>query len=220
MGELISKIWIFFESDKISISRKITIPILLILTILMIDNIGGFSYRFTNSQKIDYLLKIEKAKVEFRQDTIVCSILDKMEYDLINRKNVIEQFVDLFDNQEKFKSKSSTTNKENIYNHNISRNQFWHTVSSSLFWIIWLFIFSLMLLILPFTLKKDKLSAVVGMILGIGTMVLLIWLTQWLFGLIPILFNRPWINYTIQFIINLIPISLLTYGSIKQKSTI
>lgn len=77
-----------------------------------------------------------------------------------------------------------------------------------------------MLLILPFTLKKDKLGAIVGMIVGIGAMVLLIWLTQWLFGLIPILFNRPWINYTIQFIINLIPISLLTYGSIKQKSTI
>lgn len=185
----------------------------------MIDNIGGFSYRFTNSQKIDYLLKIEKAKVEFRQDTIVCSMLDKMEYDLINRKNVIEQFVDLFDNQEIFKSKSSTT-KENIDNYKISKNQFWHTVSSSLFWIIWLFIFSLMLLILPFTLKKDKLSAIVGMILGIGIMILLIWLTQWLFGLIPILFNRPWINYTIQFIINLIPILLLTYGSIKQKSTI
>ncbi len=220
MGELISKIWNFFESDKISISRKITIPILLVLSILMIDNIGGFSYRFTNSQKIDYLLKIEKAKVEFCQDTIVCSILDKMEYDLINRKNVIEQFVDLFDNQEIFKTKSSTTNKDNVYNHNISRNQFWHTVSSSLFWIIWLFIFSLMLLILPFTLKKDKLGAIVGMIVGIGAMVLLIWLTQWLFGLIPILFNRPWINYTIQFIINLIPISLLTYGSIKQKSTI
>ncbi len=210
MGELISKIWNFFESDKISISRKITIPILLVLSILMIDNIGGFSYRFTNSQKIDYLLKIEKAKVEFCQDTIVCSILDKMEYDLINRKNVIEQFVDLFDNQEIFKTKSSTTNKDNVYNHNISRNQFWHTVSSSLFWIIWLFIFSLMLLILPFTLKKDKLGAIVGMIVGIGAMVLLIWLTQWLFGLIPILFNRPWINYTIQFIINLIPISLLS----------
>ena len=212
MGELISKIWNFFESDKVSISRKITIPILLVLTILMIDNIGGFSYRFTNSQKIDYLLKIEKAKVEFRQDTIVCSILDKMEYDLINRKNVIEQFVDLFDNQEIFKSKSSAINKENIDNHKISRNQFWHTISSSLFWI--------MLLILPFTLKENKLSAILVMVIGIGVMVTLIWITQWLFGIIPIILNRPWINYTIQFIINLIPISLLTYGSIKQKLVI
>lgn len=212
VGELISKIWNFFESDKVSISRKITIPILLVLTILMIDNIGGFSYRFTNSQKIDYLLKIEKAKVEFRQDTIVCSILDKMEYDLINRKNVIEQFVDLFDNQEIFKSKSSAINKENIDNHKISRNQFWHTISSSLFWI--------MLLILPFTLKENKLSAILVMVIGIGVMVILIWITQWLFGIIPIILNRPWINYTIQFIINLIPISLLTYGSIKQKLVI
>ena len=59
MGELISRIWNFFESDKVSISRKITIPILIILAIWIIDDVGGFSYRFTNSQKLDYLLKID-----------------------------------------------------------------------------------------------------------------------------------------------------------------
>lgn len=55
------------------------------------------------------------------------------------------------------------------------------------------------------------------MIIGIGGMSILIWITQWLFGLLPIFFDRPWINYIFQFIINLIPISILTYGSIKQK---
>lgn len=216
MGELISRIWNFFESDKVSISRKITIPILIILAIWIIDDVGGFSYRFTNSQKLDYLLKIEKTKEQFQQDTTVCNLLDKMKYDLIDRKNVFDQFLDLFNNQDLFKSESSATNKENSHN---QRNQLWHTVSSSLFWIIWLFIFSAMLLILPFTLKKDKLAAILGIIVGIGIMVLLIWLTQWLFGLIPVLFN-PYINYTIQFIINIIPIFLLTRGSIKQKKTI
>lgn len=84
---------------------------------------GGFSYQFTNSQKLDYLVKIEKTKEQFQKDTVVCSLLDKMKFDLIHRKTVFEQFI-------------------------------------------------------------------------------------------------PWINYTIQFIINLIPMSLLTYGSIKQKSVI
>ncbi len=123
MSELISKIWNFFESDKVSISRKITIPILFFLAAWVIDDMGGFSYQFTNSQKLDYLVKIEKTKEQFQKDTVVCSLLDKMKFDLIHRKTVFEQFI-------------------------------------------------------------------------------------------------PWINYTIQFIINLIPMSLLTYGSIKQKSVI
>jgi len=221
MSELISKIWNFFESDKVSVSRKITIPILFFLAVWVIDDMGGFSYQFTNSQKLDYLVKIEKTKEQFQKDTVVCNVLDKMKFDLIHRKTVFEQFIDLFDNQDIFKSElSPTINKDHIPILKVQRNQFLHTVSSSLFWIIWLFILLIMLLVLPFTLKKDKLGAIFGMIIGIGIMALLIWITQWLFGLIPIILNRPWINYTIQFIINLIPISLLTYGSIKQKSVI
>lgn len=93
MSELISKIWNFFESDKVSISRKITIPILFFLAAWVIDDMGGFSYQFTNSQKLDYLVKIEKTKEQFQKDTVVCSLLDKMKFDLIHRKTVFEQFI-------------------------------------------------------------------------------------------------------------------------------
>ena len=63
MSELISKIWTFFENKRISVPRKISITILIILSILFVDNIVGFSYLYVNSQELDYLLKIEKTKV-------------------------------------------------------------------------------------------------------------------------------------------------------------
>lgn len=143
-------------------------------------------------------------------------MLDKMKYELINRKNIFEKFFDLFDNQDIEKNKLSN-DKIRIYNQNIQRNQFLHTISSSLFWIIWLIIFLFILIISPFAPSKDKYGIMLGMIIGISGMSILIWTTQWLFGLLPIFFDRPWINYIFQFIINLIPISILTYGSIKQK---
>lgn len=62
MSDYVSAIWKFFENKSISISKKISIVILIILSALAVDNIGGFSYRYMNSQKLDYLLKIEKQK--------------------------------------------------------------------------------------------------------------------------------------------------------------
>lgn len=216
MSELISKIWTFFENKRISVPRKISITILIILSILFVDNIVGFSYLYINSQELDYLLKIEKTKVALKQDTITCKLLDEMKYDFINRKTVVEQFLELFDNQSTLEDKISN-NMQEIDRKNIQRNQILHTVSSSLFWIIWLIIFLFMLVISPFAPPENKWGLILGMVIGISGMSILIWVTQWMFGLLPIFFNRPWINYTLQFILNLIPIFILTRGSIRNK---
>lgn len=141
-----------------------------------------------------------------------------MKYDLINRKTVVEQFLELFENQSTLKVMTSHDNiQQKIDSENIQRNQILHTVSSSLFWIIWLIIFIFMLIISPFAPPENKWGLILGMVIGISGMSILIWVTQWLFGLLPIFFNRPWINYTLQLILNLIPIFILTRGSIKNK---
>lgn len=112
MSELISKIWNFLENKRISVPRKISITILIILSILFVDNIVGFSYLYINSQELDYLLKIEKTKVALKQDTITCKLLDEMKYDFINRKTVVEQFLELFDNQSTLEDKISNNMQE------------------------------------------------------------------------------------------------------------
>lgn len=98
---------------------------------------------------------MKKTKVALKQDTITCKLLDEMKYDFINRKTVVEQFLELFDNQSTLEDKISN-NMQEIDRKNIQRNQILHTVSSSLFWIIWLIIFLFMLIISPFAPPENK----------------------------------------------------------------
>ena len=61
MEELIRKFINFFESDRISVSRKIAIPLLMLLVVLALDNILGISYYWINKIEIDYIVKVEEA---------------------------------------------------------------------------------------------------------------------------------------------------------------
>jgi hypothetical protein len=56
MEELIRKFINFFESDRISVSRKIAIPLLMLLVVLALDNILGISYYWINKIEIDYIV--------------------------------------------------------------------------------------------------------------------------------------------------------------------
>ena len=98
----------------------------------------------------------------------------------------------------------------------VERNQMWHTITSSLLWIIFLALLSLYLIFALFVVEKNKIATILGTIIGLGILVFFIWITQWILGLIPVILNRAYINYTLQLIINLIPIIALTVGSIKE----
>ena len=77
------------------------------------------------------MLKIEKTKVALKQDTITCKLLDEMKYDFINRKTVVEQFLELFDNQSTLEDKISN-NMQEIDRKNIQRNQILESISPSI----------------------------------------------------------------------------------------
>ena len=59
----------------------------------------------------------------------------------------------------------------------------------------------------PFTSDKDKFGTTVAFIFISGILVLFIWVFQWIWGLIPVILNRAYINYSIQLIFNLLLIS-------------
>ena len=61
MEELIRKFINFFESDRISVSRKIAIPLLMLLVVLALDNILGISYYWINKIEIDSLVSTKKS---------------------------------------------------------------------------------------------------------------------------------------------------------------
>lgn len=225
MEELIKKFIGFFESDRISISRKIVIPLLVILTILLLDNILGTSYYWINKIETDYIVKIEEAKKICGSDSILVAHFNEKIENAINRQNIFQWFGSLFQNTklDDVKEPNGTDLNINIFSKieklfpEVERNQMWHTITSSLLWIILLVLLSLFLIFAPFLVEKDKLAMVLGAIIGIGVIVFFIWITQWIFGLIPVILNRAYINYTLQLIINLIPIIVWIIASIKEK---
>lgn len=224
MEELIRKFINFFESDRISVSRKIAIPLLMLLVVLALDNILGISYYWINKIEIDYIVKVEEAKAVCESDSIILFHLDDKIEKAINRKNIFQWFASLFENAniEKNTEVNITNSDGNILSvigkwfPEVERNQMWHTVTSSLLWVILFAILLLFLIFAPFVVEKDKVATIIGVIFGLGILAFLIWITQWILGLIPVILNRAYINYTLQLGLNLVPIMALTIGSIKE----
>lgn len=223
MGDFLSKIWDFFSNERISLTPKITIPLFLIMIVFLFVDYYGFFYYYANSEKVEYLSKIEEAKERCSTDSTIVSYLDEMLYDAVNRKNIFQRFAMLFENEDVSHVPEISDKNDNSYSFEIERifplcerNQLWHTVTASLFWMMWLALLSVMLLYTPFASSNDRLSLMFGIIIGIGVITLLIWVTQWLFGLIPVILGRAYINYIIQLAVNLVPMVLFAIKSKKK----
>jgi hypothetical protein len=76
-----------------------------------------------------------------------------------------------------------------------TRSRLWHTLSSSYSLILLIIVFA----IVPFAEKKFIWNTFLGILILIIILAGFIWLFQFLFGLIPLIFNRPWINYVLNF---------------------
>lgn len=225
MEDFLNKIWDFFLSDRISLTPKITIPLFLFLIAFLFVDYYGFFYYYANSKKLDYLAQIEETKEKCAENPLVVSYLDDMVNEAMERKNVFQWFAALFTNEDTSSDfQVSDGEGDNAYTgiHRIfppcDRNQFWHTVTSSLLWIFILAVLISFLFYLPFSSSPGKFSTLIRILLGIGGMVCMIWLTQWLLGLIPAIWDRAYINYSIQLIVNLLFITVFIRrnGGIKR----
>ncbi len=212
MEEIIKRFIVFFESDRISISRKIAIPLLVVVTILLLDNILGTSYFWINKMETDYIVKVEEAKKICESDSVLVSYFDKKIDNAINRQNVFQWFASLFKSTQidNVKEIHETNLNDHLFSdiekwfpEVVERNQMWHTITSSFFWLICLFVLLFSLFFALFENKTDTIVTLLSNIIGIGIVVFLIWITQWLFGLFPVILQRAYINYILQFIINI-----------------
>ena len=235
----------FFTTKEFSFKSKLFGIIVVILAVFLIDDLLGFSFYYSNNQKIDHLTNIENLKNDCADNAELLIVLDDVEKKIINRKNVFENFFDLF-KSDKIDLKQpeivvrvdtvyieikdtiintieiipTITEKQNEIRDNIatdkkSRSQLWHTISSSFLLILIL----LILPFIPFTQKKIDWNLILGVIILMIPIAGLIWLYQFLLGLIPVIFDKPWINYILNFVIHIF--SLLLFGglvaSISQK---
>jgi len=231
MMDIFREIIRFFTTKEFSFTSKLFGVIFVILTIFLIDNLLGFSFYYSNNQKIEQLTTIENLKDKCADNEGLLIVLNGIEEKTINRKNVFENFFDLFNRDEidlkqpeiivrvdtiyiEIKdtiiigdtiqiipkiTEIQNEIRESIVTYKKSRSQLWHTISSSFFLIMMM----LSLPILPFTQKKIDWDLVLGVIVLMVIIAGFIWLNQHLLGLIPVILDRPWINYILNFIIHI-----------------
>jgi hypothetical protein len=60
----------------------------------------------------------------------------------------------------------------------------------------------LLLPIMPFTEKPFNWGMLIGMLMIAVIIAGIVWFNQYLFSLIPLILNKPWINYILNFIIH------------------
>ena len=283
--DLFHSIFKFFITKDYSFASKFIGLIIFLTFVLVIDNFLGFSFYYSNNQKITQLKNIECLKKECSTNTILLNTLSETETQILNRKNIFDNFIDLFSREpfdeinkisnkgiksennpenistqndsinstwklpinlvlnnqkdsifkdtligniviQKQNTKNYSTankkqsnllcnNKKNVVStnamNNRSRSKVWHTITSS-----YLFILVLIILpIVPFTQKKFNWSLLLGILILMIIDAGFIWLFQSVLGLIPVIFNRPWINYSLNVFINTIIIFMIILISDK-----
>ncbi len=275
--DFLKEIFRFFIAKDYSFASKFIGFIIVLIAIFLIDNLLGFSFYYSNNQKINQIRSIEELKTECANETIIYTI-NEVENEIINRKNVIEIFLNLFSKDaidkksDNLLSKSDTIyivvhdtikqiekhtyipfgysqldtsnldsnfveltsiksvyfKKSLLYDDSIgtkelvseckktqyaskSRSQIWHTISSSYALIILFILFP----IIPFVQKEFSWSIMIGMLFFMIVTAGFIWLNQYLFGLIPVILNRPWINYLFNFSVE--TIIILIVGLISKN---
>jgi len=250
----------FFITKEFSFRSKIFGLIMAVLGLMFLDNLFGFSFYYTTSKKINHLKELENLE-ESSKDVELIAFLNELEREVIQRKNVVKKFFNLFSSEPFDVSKNELPQKtdtvflikyDTIYltgTYNIiwqrnsidsflinnkliydslpisneinktgkvdtifqfaenentkvkakpkTRSKLWHTISSTCALIFLIIVFA----IFPFTEKKFSWNTFFGVILLILVLVGFIWLFQFLFGLIPVIWNRPWLNYILNIII-------------------
>ncbi len=208
--------------------QKMTILILIVMSVLFVDNLCGFSYYFVQSYKLDYITSLENARLKYAQDEVVSQELDRMMVSAINRWTVASAVSDIF--QKTFSTTSEAREQKLVKeiakkkdnrpeSAAVEKNQpqgilsqwfpvaerspFWHTVCSSLILIFVLLVCVIYLMSMPFTQDKDKKNTLLGICVIIPLLIGAIFFTQWLLSYIPDIYGRPRINNTIYVIINI-----------------
>lgn len=119
----------YFSDEKIPLSRKVKLTILVVIAAILIDNHYGFSHTVINSYRVDYLMKLESVKQEYKHDAQFVSEVDKLIETEHNRKGAVEKFYSLLTPKVEEKQMN---NAETAYNTIINeRDPIVHTITGS-----------------------------------------------------------------------------------------
>ena len=169
------------------------------------DYYFNFSYDYHLNNKIEKLQSIDNLKKIYKTDSLKLAELTELENRIFKRNHYSDRLRNLDLNQINIFKKSETTEIKSpvIKNENTTikkpiRSLFWMILSSNYFFIILI----IGLIIMPFTGSVHReLKNVLGAISAIIIIIGIIYLITWIAYKIPLLWNRPYLNYILNFLI-------------------
>jgi len=196
--DFIDKILNYITDSNRRLSSKAAIGILALMSIIVIDNITGFSYYYNKNRQLEQL---ETIKILLSDSTLTSETRQKLivlETHVLERKSIIDYSLTFLKNISLTNSKQSEATKNN--NGKIIRNNIWFLMSTS-----GIYILTTILVVLVFLFMDKKtpfLKLLASMIVFVIVMFFTSWFNYWLFDkIIP---DRLWGNWTWNYIINFI----------------
>lgn len=206
MDKILDKVFNFLENKSIHFGLRTSIFIISIFVLTTCDYYFYFSYDYHLSNKIEKLESIDNLKKIYKNDAKKLTELTELENRIYKRSHYSDRLRNLDLNQLNLFKKSDKTeiktpvikNDNTIVKKNV-RSLFWMVLTSNYFFIILI----IGLIVMPFTGSVHReLKNVLGSIAGIIIIIGIIYIVTWIAYKIPLLWNRPYLNYILNILIH------------------
>jgi hypothetical protein len=198
----------FFSDKTKSWGFKTATFISIIGFIFLVDVCFSFSYNYHINTKLENLKEIEHLKNAYANDSIKLVKIKELEHDIMYKehylnialkrvRNISETYNTPSKNQEAI---TQTTEKEIINKTTDIRNIYWMVGSSNLLIVL---VFPILLFLPLFGGKESRTG---DLIIGVFATLILLGLfavvTTWIAYKIPIILDKPFLNYILNFLIH------------------
>lgn len=217
MISIIETIFRILLDKSSSIGHKTSIFISLIGIVILLDFGFQFSYDIYISNKLSNLEKIDHLKDVYTNDKLKQSFLISTEKRIFENKHYSEYLSSWIHNlQVEDKQKDTIEKYDEIpKGKDEKRLLVWMFISSN---FIILFTFVVLFLIGLFLKKEAKRDMLVGLFATFLIALIFMAMFTWILSFIPLILNRPYLNYLLNFIIQFILV-VLPFKFLIRKNT-
>lgn len=207
MGNLVDAIYKYFADEKVPLSTKVKLTILALLALVLIDNHYGFSHTVINSYKVDYMIKLEAAKRQYKDDSTFVAKIDRLIEIEHNRKGAVQKFRSLLSPKvdEKQLRKADETYQKILE----ERDPVIHSLTGALVTLIPMFFGAVAICLNLFRSSKKSLNVFFWATMMIVVSACMTYYISLAWALLEPIYGHLWINYILQFVVNIVILSLI-----------
>ncbi|WP_252639453.1 hypothetical protein [Dysgonomonas mossii] len=209
MEEVISWVLKFIRDNTVSLGKKAIFIFCFIIILVCINEYTGFIYYYPLNKEVEIIKNIEEAKEKAKDNPKLIEYLNDQEEKVVNRTYLHEKIWTSLKSIEF----SELTNGITTYQ---SRSLIWHILTSTTILIAIGLVLVYIIIVFPFMNVSQKWITWFGSVIFLIPIIILIWLVQFLWALIPIIFY-PWVNYSVQLSSQVIIILLINRFFQKNK---